>query len=129
RLRRLGIERELEHVVRVDKLRRAGARQQIALGIARMAQADMPEGIEHALVGEHTARERKLIAGIVEGIGHGFSPRVLNAAFKPWRQYARRHAIWQARPDDGGYKLAGFGFAKMLVRTSKLARGRSQTID
>jgi hypothetical protein len=51
RLHRLRIERELEHVGGLHQLRRARARQQIAIGITRMAQADMAEGVQHALVG------------------------------------------------------------------------------
>src|SRR5215510_14522140 len=36
-----------------------------------MAQADAAEGVEHALVGEHAARERKLKAEVIEAIEHG----------------------------------------------------------
>src|SRR5262249_5438717 len=80
-----------------------------------MAQADMPEGVEHALVGEHAARERKLIAEIIDGISHGFSPQVGTAALKPWRQYARRHALWQAL---AWVRSVGFVLPRMRARAS-----------
>ena len=74
RLHRLGIEREFEHVGGLDQLRRARARQQKPAGIVRMAQADMAEGVEHALVGEHAACKRDLVAGSCEAIGHARIP-------------------------------------------------------
>src|SRR5580693_7837976 len=36
-----------------------------------MAQTDVAEGIEHAFVRQHAARQRHLVADIVVSIGHG----------------------------------------------------------
>ena len=66
---RLGIERELQNVGRLDQARRARAREQIATGIGRMAHADMAERIEHAFVRQYAVGKRDLVAGIGEIIG------------------------------------------------------------
>jgi hypothetical protein len=39
-----------------------------------MAHADMPEGIEHALIGKNAVGDRQFLAGLGERIGHGVSP-------------------------------------------------------
>jgi hypothetical protein len=36
-----------------------------------MPQADMPEGVEHALVRQDTACERKLVPGLIAKVAHG----------------------------------------------------------
>ena len=61
RLHRRGIERVLQNVVGLDQGRRARARQQIAPRIARMAHADMAEGVEHALMGKDAVGERQFL--------------------------------------------------------------------
>jgi phosphoribosylformimino-5-aminoimidazole carboxamide ribonucleotide (ProFAR) isomerase len=35
-----------------------------------MAHAHMPEGIEYVLMGEHAARERNVVADLIEAVGH-----------------------------------------------------------
>jgi hypothetical protein len=35
-----------------------------------MAQADVTEGIEHAFVRKHAARQRELIADVIASVGH-----------------------------------------------------------
>src|SRR5262249_25322410 len=55
--------------VRPGQARRARARQQIAAGIGRMADADVAEGVQHAFVRQHAVGERNLVAG-VEKVGH-----------------------------------------------------------
>ena len=62
---RFGIEIELQDVVRLDQLRPARARQQVAAGVIRMAHADVAEGIEHALVGQHAVGERELVTHFI----------------------------------------------------------------
>ena len=61
RLDRLGIEIELDDVGDFRQFRRAVARDEIALRIARMAHADMAEGVEHFLVGEDAGRDDQLV--------------------------------------------------------------------
>ena len=73
RLHRLGIERVFQDVARLDQRRRARARQQIALGIGRVAHADMAEGVEHAFVGENAVGEREFGDEIVQRVGHNRS--------------------------------------------------------
>jgi hypothetical protein len=70
RREQLGIERKFQDVGRLDQLRAARARKQIAAGIGRMADADMTEAVEHALMGDNAVGQRQLIAGFVEGIRH-----------------------------------------------------------
>jgi len=36
-----------------------------------MTHADMAEAVEHAFMRDDAVGERKLVAGVVEGIGHG----------------------------------------------------------
>ena len=73
RREQLGVEREFEDVGRLDQLRAARARQEIATGIARVAHADMAEAVEHALMGDDTVGERERIASVVERMRHGES--------------------------------------------------------
>src|SRR5262249_48927739 len=84
--------------------RRARARQQIAIGIGRVAQAHMPESVEHALVGKHAARKRKLIAEVVQGLRHG-SHLGWEARY---RKYAWPCAHWQAPAALTSSPLASF---------------------
>ena len=72
-LRRLGIEGEFEHVGGLDEPRRTRPWQKIAARIGRMPQAHVPEGIEHALVRQDAARERKVVAEVGKRVGHGNS--------------------------------------------------------
>jgi hypothetical protein len=44
----------------------------------------------------------------------------LTAALKPWRQYAWRHAFWQAL--DAGMRARWFRFAKMPARIQNVAQ-------
>jgi len=56
----------------------------------------------------------------------------LTAALKPWRQYARRYALWQALPAVAGCEFNGFvlpkcelewfRFAKMPARISNVTQ-------
>ena len=44
---------------------------EVAVRIARVARADMPEGVDDALVGEDAVGARQLDAQLGKGIGHG----------------------------------------------------------
>jgi hypothetical protein len=70
---RLGVERELVDIRSLDQLRTAGAGEKITARIVRMSHADMAEAVEHAFMRDDSVGERQLIAGLVEGIGHGRS--------------------------------------------------------
>src|SRR5215468_4688321 len=92
-----------------------------------MAQADMPEGIEHSLVGEHAARERKLIAKIVNGIGHGFlTSGFLNAALKPGRSSRAGNTHGGRRSGKRRPRVLGAGrvvsFCQMRARWFRFAK-------
>ena len=50
--------------------RAARARQEIAVRIGRVAQADMAETVEHALMGDDAIGKRELVAGFGKRIGH-----------------------------------------------------------
>src|SRR5262249_56624060 len=73
---------------------RARARQQVAAGIGRMADADMAEGVEHALMAENAVGDGKLVTRFGECIGHGRSLRLgcdgpQESERRPLRQAAR----------------------------------------
>ncbi len=69
---RLGIERVFQDIVGLDQQRRTRPGQQVAAGIARMAHADMAEGVEHALVSEDTVGERQFLHQVGDLVGHNF---------------------------------------------------------
>jgi len=60
---RLAVEVVLHDVVRRDRRRRDRARHQIAIGIARIADADMAEAIENFFVREDTVGEDQIFDG------------------------------------------------------------------
>src|SRR5664280_1599344 len=67
---RPGIEVVFDEVLRRHQLGCARARQQIAARMVGMAHADVPEGVDDALIGDHAVGERKLGAGFGQFIGH-----------------------------------------------------------
>src|SRR5262249_15001735 len=73
-LHRLGVEGEFENVVGLDQSRGPRPRQEIATGIAGMADADMAERIDHALVAEDAVGDGKLVAQFGKCVGHGQFP-------------------------------------------------------
>src|SRR4029077_20513095 len=67
-----GVEGKFENIIRLDQPRRAGAREKIAARIGWMAQAHMPERIEHAFVDQDPIGQSNFITGIGQLVGHGF---------------------------------------------------------
>jgi hypothetical protein len=65
------LEIEFENIAGFNQLGRARARQQIAPGLVRMTQADMPEGVDHAFMGEDAIGDGKLVAQVGEFVRHG----------------------------------------------------------
>src|SRR5580704_8507319 len=63
------LEIEFENIAAFDQFGRARTRQQIAPGLIRMAPADMPERVDHALMGEDAIGHGKLVAQ--EYVRHG----------------------------------------------------------
>jgi len=61
-----------DEVVGRDQFGRARTRQQIPVGVARHAHADMAEGVDHTLVGDDAVGERELAAGFGEIVGHWY---------------------------------------------------------
>ena len=70
---RLRVEGKFENIIRLDQSWRAGAREEIAARIGRVAQAYMPERIEHAFVGQYTIGQGDFRTGGGQAVGHGFS--------------------------------------------------------
>ena len=68
RVDRVGVEVVLENVLPLDRFGRDGAREEEALRILRMADAHVPIGVDHVVLGEDTVRGDK----VVEELGiHG----------------------------------------------------------
>jgi hypothetical protein len=70
RHRRLAVEAEFEDIGWLHQFRRAVARDQEPLGIGGMAQADMAEGVEDALIGKDAIGEGYVVARLGEAVGH-----------------------------------------------------------
>src|SRR6185312_2089142 len=70
RMHRLGVERVFEDILRADQLRRAMPGNEKAIGIGRVAHADVAEGIDDALMREDAVGERKLLAKGGKVVGH-----------------------------------------------------------
>ena len=51
----------LDHVLRLHPLRGKRAREVIALRIARRAQADVPVGVDHAVLGEDAVGSNEIV--------------------------------------------------------------------
>ena len=64
-------ERKLQDIAGLGEQGRTRTGQQKAILVGRVAYADMAECVEHALVGKHAARQRELVAVLIEAIGHG----------------------------------------------------------
>ena len=71
RLHRLGVQGEFENVVGLDQRRRARPRQQIAIGVAGMTDADMAEGVDDAFMAENAVGDGEFMAQLRGGVGHG----------------------------------------------------------
>ena len=69
RVDRRPVERELHQVRDLDALRRARSRHEIPVGPVGMAYADVPEAVNHALVGEDAVGGHELVEQQVE-LGH-----------------------------------------------------------
>jgi hypothetical protein len=67
---RLGIERHLQDVGRLDQLRGAVPRNEIAARILRVAGTDMPECIDDAFVGKNAVGDGELVAQGGEWVRH-----------------------------------------------------------
>src|SRR6185437_5110235 len=74
RAHRLGIERELDQVGDFGQLRRAMARDEIALRIVRMADADMAERVQHFFIAENAGCDDQFVQGVSKHVGHSVSP-------------------------------------------------------
>jgi hypothetical protein len=68
---RLGIERHLQHVGRLDQLGGAVPRDEIAVRILRVADADVSERVDDAFVGENAVGDGELVAQLGEWVRHG----------------------------------------------------------
>src|SRR5262249_34983659 len=67
-----GIERHLQDVGRLHQLRGAMPRDEIAVRILRIADADVSERIDNAFVGENAVGNGQFVAQFGEGVGHGW---------------------------------------------------------
>jgi hypothetical protein len=66
------IERELHDVALLDELGAARARQEKALGIGRVAHADMAIGVDHALMRQNAVGDDEVVECLFE-LTHGES--------------------------------------------------------
>ena len=73
---RLAFEIELDDVVALDALGRARTRQEEPIRLVRMADADMAERIDDAVLGQHVVRGHKVFDQIVELRHERFSSRM-----------------------------------------------------
>src|SRR5215469_5824535 len=71
---RLAVEIEFEEIVACHQLRAARAREEEAVGLGRMAHADMAIGIDHVLMGEDAVRHHQIVQDFVEIAHFGVPP-------------------------------------------------------
>src|SRR5215470_13388136 len=97
RLDGLGVEVEFQNVGWLYQLRRTRPRQEVPTWVVGMANAHMPEGVDHALMGENAVGNGKLVAQVGEFVGHGtflvVRMRAAPAEYRPCRRPARRTCL------------------------------------
>jgi hypothetical protein len=103
---RLGIECKFQNVGRLDQLGRARARQQIVLGIARMAHADVPKRVEHALVGDHAVGERQVVIKFIQRLRQRTSPPAAESGRRA--EESRKPTALSNGPPRGGQCATGW---------------------
>ena len=69
---RLGIQRHLQDIGRLDQLRGAVPRDEIAVRILGIADADVSERVDNAFIGENAVGDGQFVAQFGESVGHGW---------------------------------------------------------
>ena len=88
-------ERKFQDIAGLGEQGRTRTGQQKAILVGRVAYADMAECVEHALVGKHAARQRELIAVLIEAIGHGLFRSLSPGSKAETRMLAKSSAMLQ----------------------------------
>src|SRR6185312_1157603 len=102
---------------------RTRAGQEIAVRVVGVAHAHVPEGVEHAFIGDNAVGNRQFAAGGIEIGGQGFF--LLRGCWFEAPRYRRSTAWGKARSCLAVRYAARAGAGGMLDRIVRLARLRA----